>query len=60
MRTVRGGEGVVDVEVAERREPLDGLGRVLLLARIEAGILEDADLAVAILPRSLPPAMPYR
>ena len=42
---MRGREGVVDVEVAERREPLDHRRVVLFLAAEEAGVLEDRDIA---------------
>ena len=37
------GEGVVDVIIAERRHALGQLRVVLLLADVEAGVLEDAD-----------------
>ena len=45
MRAVRGREGVVDVEIAERRHRLGELGIVLLLAAVEARVLEHADVA---------------
>ena len=45
VRAVGGGEGVVDVEVAQRGEAIDRLGVVLLLATEEAGILQKRDVA---------------
>ena len=42
---MRGGEGIVDVKIAERGEAIDHVRRVLLLAGEEAGIFEQADLA---------------
>ncbi len=41
-----GGEGVVDVEIAERRQRRDEIAFVLFLAGVEAGILEEQDVAV--------------
>ena len=46
MRPVRRREGVVDVEIAERRQLLDEGRVVLLLARMEAGVLEEKHVAV--------------
>ena len=46
VRAVSGGEGVVDIDVAELGELVD-MGRiVLLLALMEAGVLEQEDIAV--------------
>ena len=41
-----GREGVVDIEIAERGERLDEFGVVLLLALVEAGVLEQQHVAV--------------
>ena len=46
VRAVRGAEGVVDVDVGERRVALGELGVVLRLARLEADVLEHHDVAV--------------
>ncbi len=43
---VGGGEGVVDVEVAELGEAFDDRRVVLFLALVEAGVLEQQDVAV--------------
>jgi hypothetical protein len=40
MRAVRGREGVIDVDVAESREARREVGVVLLLARMEARVLD--------------------
>ncbi len=45
MGAVGGGEGVVDVEIAEAGETLRHRRIVLLLAPEEAGIFEDGDVA---------------
>ncbi len=42
---MRGREGVVDIEIAERRHAPRELGIVLFFAGVEARILEDADIA---------------
>ena len=44
---MRGAEGVVDVDVAEGREPARERRIVRLLARLEAHVLEHPDVAVA-------------
>src|SRR4029079_437241 len=46
MRAVRGGEGVVDPDVAELRKRGDERRIVLLLFLVEAGVLETEDFAV--------------
>ena len=45
MGAMGGGEGVVDVDVAKARHALGELLVVLLLARMEAGVLEHDDRA---------------
>ena len=45
VRAVRGGEGVVDADVAELGERRDEGRIVLLLALVEAGVLEQQDVA---------------
>ena len=45
VRAVGGGEGVVDVDVAELGQRGDERGIVLLLARVEAGVFEQQDVA---------------
>src|SRR5215207_1589483 len=45
MRPVRRREGVVDVDVAELRQRLRETAVVLLLAGVEAGVLEQKDIA---------------
>jgi hypothetical protein len=42
---VRAREGVVDIIIAERGHRLGQVGIVLFLASVEAGVLEDADIA---------------
>ena len=42
---MRGGEGVINVEVAEPGHRVGQLGIVLLLAAVEAGILQHRDIA---------------
>ena len=46
MGAVGGGEGVVDIDVAERREGRDERRVVRFLARVKAGIFEDDNVAV--------------
>jgi hypothetical protein len=46
VRAVRSREGVVDVDVAILCQLLGKTGIVLLLARVEAGVLEDEHVAV--------------
>ena len=46
MRAVRGGEGVVDPDVAELGQRGDEGRVVLLLARVEAGVLQAEDVAL--------------
>ena len=43
---MRGGEGVVDVNIAKRGQSVDDRGVVLLLALVEAGVFEQQDVAV--------------
>ena len=47
MLAVRGGEGVVDIDIAERGEFLGEGLVVFLLARMEAGVFEAQNVAVA-------------
>ncbi len=47
MRAVRDREGIIDINVAMRRDPARELGIVGLLARPEADVLEQADIACA-------------
>ncbi len=45
MRAVRGGKGIVDVAITERRESRHRLGIVLLLTTEEARVFDDRDIA---------------
>ena len=45
VRAMRGGESVVDIEVAELRERRDEIRRVLFLAGMEAGVFEHQHVA---------------
>ena len=47
VRAVRGAERVVDVDVRQFRQRPCELGSLLRLARLEAHVLEQQDLAVA-------------
>ncbi len=45
MRPVRRRERIIDIDIAERRQLAGEVGVVLLLARVEAQILQQRDLA---------------
>ena len=47
VRAVRGGKGIVDVEIGVRGDRLGQIGVVLFFALPEARVLEDADTALA-------------